>query len=67
MTTTDRTTAEPIGWHVLAFAAPEPTDWVDYSRSEPLPDASAGQVAAGHGGSATRRRTVCRVRPRMHV
>jgi hypothetical protein len=66
MTTPESTAAEPIGWHVLAFAAPEPTDWVDYSRSEPLPDAPVGQAAASVG-IVTRRRTVWRARPRTHV
>lgn len=52
MTATTSTTAEPIGWHVLAFEAPEPTDWVDYSRGtvEPAGQVGARQREARRGG-----------------
>lgn len=50
--TVDPTPPTPIPWPLLAWAAPEPTDWVDHSRGTVEP---AGQVGAGVlGGGALR-------------
>src|SRR5688500_7407529 len=53
---TQAPTPDPrLPWHLLAWEAPEPTDWVDPSRGDV---AAAGQGSAGavDGGAAFRAR-----------